>query len=163
MAKDIYNNQKYYKRVFANPQTWNGIEFKSTMEKDFAMFLSGQMVRYKGSNYYHSPVNWQYEAKEFELIPQEEWLDRTERDPIPKTIVRNKKHSLQRIVYTPDFYLPDYDLLIETKGRQFDDGLFHLRLRLFKHKYPNAKIWVVRHHDEFQKLDEVLNNIKIGE
>lgn len=36
-------------------------------------------------------------------------------------------------------------------------------MEIYLNKYPDAKIWVVRHHDEFQKLDEVLNNIKIGE
>ena len=163
MTKDIYNNQKYYKRIFAKKTIYKDIEFNSKLESDFAMFLDGKIVNYKGHNYYHLPVRWQYEANEFELIPQEEWIDRTERDTTVKTIQRNKKHTLQRVIYTSDFYLPDYDLYIETKGKAFDDGLFHLRLRLFKHKYPNAKIWVVRHHDEFIKLDEVLNNIKIGE
>lgn len=152
-----------YTRIFANKVTYKNIEFKSKMEADFAQFLDGQVIRYKGVNYWHEPVRWSYESQEFELIPQEEWIDRTERDPIPKTIVRNKKHILQRVIYTCDFWLPDYNLLVELKGKQFDDGLFHLRLRLFKHKYPDAKIWVVRHHDEFQKLDEVLRNIKIGE
>lgn len=151
----------YYKRVFAKKQEYKGITFNSTLERDFAMFLDGQILRYKGVNYYHEPVKWEYETKVFELIPQEEWVDRTERDKTVKTIMRNKKHTLQRIIYTPDFYLPDYDLLVETKGYQFDDELFSLRFRLFKHKYPNAKIWKVTSHTEFDKLDEVLKNLRI--
>lgn len=153
--------ERYYKRVFAKPQEYKGIMFKSTMERDFAMFLDGKLLRYKGVNYYHKPIKWEYETQEFELIPQEIWTDRTELEKNLKRLVRNKKHTLQRVIYTPDFYLPDYDLLIETKGKAFDDGLFHLRLRLFKHKYPNAKIWVVRSHTEFDNIDEVLKSLEV--
>ena len=154
--------EKYYKRVFAKPQVYKGIEFRSTMERDFAMFLDGQFIKYKNVNYYHKPIRWEYESKEFELIPQEEWFDRVEKDKSLKKLVRNKKHTLQRVIYTPDFYLPDYDLHIEIKGRQFDDDVFRLRLRVFRHFYPDKAVWVVRHHEEFIKLDEVLENIKIG-
>lgn len=154
--------QKYYKRVYAKPQEYKGITFRSTLEKDFAMFLDGYFIRYKGANYYHTPLNWEYENKVFELIPQEVWVDKTEKDNAVKKILRNKKHILQRTIYTPDFYLPDYNLLVEVKGKQFDDDLFHLRLRLFKHKYPNFAIWVVRHHEDFNKIDEVLSNLFLG-
>ena len=155
------DNSKYYKRTFAKPQTYKNIEFRSTLERDFAMFLDGKIISYKGTNYYHKPIKWVYEQLEYELIPQETWVDKTERDTSVKTILRNKKHTLQRVIYTPDFYLPDYNLIIEVKGFQFDDALFHLRLRLFKHKYPNAKIWIVRSHTQFQELDNVLKNIQI--
>lgn len=155
-------NQQYYKRVYAKPAEYRGIIFRSTLEKDFAMFLDGKVVRYKGVNYYHEPVKWEYESKEFELVPQEQWVDKTEMDTTVKTIKRNRKHTLQRVVYNPDFYLPDYNLLIETKGVQFDDALFHLRLRLFKHRCPDAKIWVVRHHSEFENLDKVLQAIALN-
>lgn len=153
--------QQYYKRVFAKKQEYKGITFNSTLERDFAMFLDGQIVRYKGTNYWRKPLRWEYETKVFELIPQEEWIDKTERDTTVKTIVRNKKHTLQRVIYTPDFYLPDYDLLIETKGFQFFDELFRLRLRLFKNKYPNAKIAIIQHHSDFNKIDEIIANSQI--
>lgn len=156
-----FQNQKTYKRVFAKPQVYRGIQFRSTMERDFAMFLDGQIVKYKGINYYHKPIRWQYECKEFELVPQEKWVDKTEKDQNVKTITRNKTHTLQRVIYTPDFYLPDYNLHIETKGVQFDDELFHMRLRLFRHKFPDEKLWVVRHHCEFQDIDKVLFNCNI--
>ena len=155
--------EKYYKRVFANKQEYKGILFNSTLERDFALFLDGKMFRYKGENFWHSKIDWEYETKEFELIPQQEWIDRTEKDKALKRILRNKKHTLQRVVYTPDFYLPKYDLIVETKGKMFDDALFHLRLRLFKYIYPNAKIWVVRSHSDFCKIDEVIENLKIME
>lgn len=152
---------EYYKRTFAKPAEYKGITFRSTLEKDFAMFLDGQIIRYKGANYYHKPIKWEYESKEFELIPQETWVDKTERDTSVKKIKRNKKHTLQRVIYTPDFFLPEYNLIIETKGFQFDDGLFRLRLRLFKHYYPDCKIWIVTSHTQFQDLDKVLEAISI--
>lgn len=154
---------KTYKRVFAKPQTYNGVEFRSTLERDFAMFLDGKVVRYKGTNYYHEPIEWKYEPYSFPLINQEEWTDRTERDTKVKKIVRNKKHTLNKVVYTPDFFLVNQKLLVEIKGKQFDDECFRLRLRLFKHCYPKCAIWVVRHHEQFADIDKVLENIKIGE
>lgn len=153
--------EQYYKRVFAKKQEYKGTIFNSTLERDFAMFLDGKIIRHKGINYYHKPIKWEYETKSFELIPQEQWIDKTEQDKTVKTILRNKKHTLPQIIYTPDFYLPEYDLLVETKGFQFDDALFRLRFRLFKHKYPNAKIWKVTSHTEFDKIDEILENLKI--
>lgn len=153
--------QQYYKRVFAKKVEYKGITFNSKLERDFAMFLDGQLIDYKHRLYYHKPIKWEYESKEFELIPQETWVDRTERDLTVKRIKRNKKHTLQRVVYTPDFYLPDYDLYIETKGFQFDDDLFRLRFRLFKHKYSNAKIWKITSHEDFAKIDEVLENLTL--
>ena len=40
--------QKYYKRVFAKKVQYKGIEFNSKLEADFAMFLDGKIVNYKG-------------------------------------------------------------------------------------------------------------------
>lgn len=153
--------ERYYKRTFAKQAEYKGITFRSTMERDFAMFLDGKMFRYKGVWYYHEPIRYEYETKEFELIPQETYIDRTEKDESVKTIDRNKKHTLPRIIYTPDFYLPDYNLLIEVKGFQFDDGLFSLRYRLFKHKYPDKPIWKVMHHEEFNNIDKVIKNLGV--
>lgn len=153
--------ERYYKRVFAKKVNYKGIEFDSKLEGDFAQFLDGKVVQYKGVGYYHKPIQWEYEKLVFELIPQEIWVDKTEKDNTVKTILRNKKHTLQRVIYTPDFYLPEYGLIVEIKGKQFDDDLFRLRFRLFRHKYPKAKIWVVRSHEDFNKLDGVIENIKI--
>ena len=156
------NSPKYYKRTFAEKVEYKGIKFNSKMEADFAMFLDGRIVKYKGVNYYHKPIRWEYESLEFELVPQETWIDKTEKDDTVKTINRNKKHTLQRVIYTPDFYLPDYNLIIEIKGFQFDDALFSLRFRLFRHKYPDANIMIIRHHEEFNKIDEAIRNINIS-
>ena len=154
--------EKYYKRVFAKKVVYKGIEFNSKLESDFAKFLDGRLINYKGVNYYHKPIQWEYEKIVFELIPQEIWVDKTEKDNSVKKILRNKKHTLQRVIYTPDFYLPEHKLIVEVKGKQFDNDLFHLRFRLFRHKFPNAKIWIVRSHEDFEKIDEILDNIKIG-
>ena len=141
---------KYYKRVFAKPQLYKNILFKSTLERDFAMYLDSRNIK------------WTYEGFEFELIPQEEWVDKTEFDTSVKKIKRNKKHTLQHVIYTPDFVLPEYNLVVETKGYQFDDATFKLRLRLFKHKYPAVAIWVVRHHKDFGDLDKVIEATKLA-
>ena len=143
-------NGKYYKRVFATPKMYKNILFKSTLERDFAMYLDSRNIKCT------------YEGFEFELIPQEEWTDKTEIDKTVKKIKRNKTHTLRRTVYTPDFVLPELNLIVETKGYQFDDGLFRLRFRLFQHKYPTYAIWVVRHHNDFDKLDAVIEALKIA-
>lgn len=155
--------RKTYVRVFAKKQIYKGIEFNSKLEADFAMFLDGKIIKYKGINYYHNPIKWEYETKIFELIPQEKWIDKTERDTTLKRTKRNKRHTLQRVIYTPDFYLPEYDLLVEVKGFQFDDDLFSLRFRMFKHKYPNAKIWKLTSHENFLKIDEIIENLTFEE
>lgn len=154
--------EKYYKRTFAKEVVYNGIKFRSKLEADFAMYLDGKFFRYKGEGFYRKPIRWQYESKEFELIEQENWVDKTEIDKTLKRLKRNKQHTLQRVIYTPDFYLPDFNLHIETKGFQFNDGLFKMRFRLFKHKYPNEAIWLVTSHSDFKKLDDVLEALKIS-
>ena len=59
------------------------------------------------------------------------------------------KDVMQRpICYTPDFYLPDYDLYIEVKG--FADEVFKLRWKLFK--IAGYKGFIVYSLDEFKKL-----------
>lgn len=153
--------QQYYKRTYAKKCEYKGITFDSKMEMDFAMFLDGKLIRYKGENLYHKPIRWIREGKRFELIPQDNWRDRTERDKSVKTILRNKRHTLEHIIYTPDFYLPDYDLNIEIKGYQYDDALYHMRLRIFRHFYPDEALAVIRHHHEFLNIDEIIKNTLI--
>lgn len=155
--------EKTYKRVFAKEVEYRGIKFRSKLEADFAMYLDGVWFRYKGESFKRVPIRWEYESKEFLLIKQENWVDKTEFDKSVKKIKRNKKHTLQKVIYTPDFYLPDFNLHIETKGFQFNDGLFKMRFRLFKHKYPDEAIWLVTSHSDFKKLDEVLEALRISE
>ncbi len=153
--------EKYYKRVFAKKVPYAGYIFNSKMECDFARYLDGDVLCYQGVYYYHKTIKWESEPEAFELIPQEQWIDKTEQDKSVKTIKRNKKHTLQRVIYTPDFYLPEYNLLVEVKGKQFDDELFRLRFRLFKHFYPDKAIWLLTSHEDFEKIDEILENLKL--
>lgn len=155
--------QQYYKRTFAIPVEYKGITFRSKLERDFALYLDGELISHKNERYLRPPIKWEYEAHEFELAPQEKWVDKTEIDTTVKKIKRNKKHTLQRVIYTPDFYLPDLNLYVECKGFQFDDALFALRFRWFKRVYPNVAIWKVTSHADFPKLDEVIGALKIGE
>lgn len=152
---------KFYKRTFAKKSEYKGIVFDSKMEMDFAKYLDGMLISYKGIQIRHGPIKWE-RSKSFELIPRETWIDRTERDCSVKTL-RNKKRVLPKVVYTPDFYLPEYNLYVETKGYQFDDSVFRLRLRVFKHFYPNVNICIITSHSEFNKIDKIIENLKIGE
>jgi hypothetical protein len=58
------------------------------------------------------------------------------------------------ISYTPDFYLPKYDLYIEVKG--YADELFKLRWKLFKLK--GYKGYIVYSLKDFKNLMEELEN-----
>ena len=68
-----------------------------------------------------------------------------------KREIKNKiQHS---IGYTPDFYLPNWDLYIEVKG--FADEVFKLRWKLFKLKGYDG--FIVYSLDEFKQLYKQLN------
>lgn len=65
-----------------------------------------------------------------------------------------KKVVQRKIGYTPDFYLPDYDLYIEVKG--YADDLFKMRWKLFKLK--GYKGYIVYSLAECKKLIQILIN-----
>lgn len=60
----------------------------------------------------------------------------------------------QSINYTPDYYLPEFDVYIEVKG--YADELFKLRWKLFKLK--GYKGFIVYSVDEFKELYSQLSN-----
>lgn len=126
----------YYKRVFAKPCKYKGIVFRSHLERDFAKYMA------------KNKIEWEYEKHKFELLPREEYFDNTE----------NKKHILRSVVFIPDFYLPQYNLIVEIKGEPYDTRLFRLKLRLFKSKFADRDIVVVKSRNEFEKLKQILNN-----
>lgn len=67
----------------------------------------------------------------------------------------NIKPVTQRSIgYTPDFYLPKYDIYIEVKG--YADPLFKLRWKLFKLK--NNKGYIVY---SLQELKDLLEQLKL--
>jgi hypothetical protein len=65
-----------------------------------------------------------------------------------------KQITQQNIEYTPDFYLPKWDLYIEVKG--YADELFKLRWKLFKLK--GYKGYIVYSLDDFKRLIESLES-----
>ncbi len=67
-----------------------------------------------------------------------------------------KAGTQANIKYTPDFYLPEYDLYIEVKG--WADELFKMRWKLFKLK--GYKGFIVYSLDEFEQLIEKLEKDK---
>ena len=128
----------YYKRVFAKVCKYKGTTFRSHLERDFAKYLEKQKLQ------------WEYEKYKFELLERAEYTDQ----------IDGKKHILRGIFYTPDFYLPEFDLIIEIKGTWFDKRLFNLKLQLFKRKYPERKFIVIKSRAEFHKIKEAINKIK---
>lgn len=67
-------------------------------------------------------------------------------------------YSQRTISYTPDFYLPDYDVYVEVKG--FADGIFKLRWKLFKLKGHAG--FIVYSVDDFKNLIKELRKNKLS-
>lgn len=38
-----------------------------------------------------------------------------------------------------------------------------LKIYLATHNYPNEKIWIIRSHEDFQNIDDVIKNILISD
>lgn len=125
----------YYKKVFAKVCKYKGKKFRSHLERDFAKYLD------------KNHIEWEYEKYKFELLERKEYIDQLD----------GKKHILRGIFYTPDFYIPELDLIVEIKGTWFDKRLFNLKLQLFKRKYPDRKIVIIKSREEFKKVKEIRN------
>ena len=128
----------YYKRIFAKPCRYKKTIFRSHLERDFAVYLDKNKIK------------WQYEKHKFELLSKEQYFDETD----------GKMHRLRNVLFIPDFYLPEYNLIVEIKGYPYNDRLFHLKLRLFKHLYKNKKICVINGREEFEKIKDILKLLK---
>lgn len=64
-----------------------------------------------------------------------------------------KKTKQRPIRYTPDYYLPDYDVYIEVKG--YSDEVFKLRWKLFKLRgYTGYLVYSLRDFIDVLKLLE---------
>lgn len=125
---------KYYKRVFSKKCKYKNVKFRSHLERDFAKYLD------------KLKIEWEYEKYKFELLERTSYHDKVE----------DKDHILRGIFYTPDFYLPKYDLIIEIKGNWFDMRLFNLKLQLFKRKYPERKFCIIKSREEFERIKEII-------
>ena len=122
----------------ANP---NGIHFDSHPEWEVWAYLKGLNIKYD----YQPSVDLfeTIDTQEFEIPRQ------TKKAKKEKNNQRTIKDVSQRpIGFTPDFYLPDYDLYIEVKG--WADEVFKLRWKLFKLK--GYKGFIVYSLDEFKQL-----------
>ena len=62
-----------------------------------------------------------------------------------KWLYEPKAFDLGETTYTPDFYIPEWDLYIEIKGWWRDDA--KIKFNAFKKKYPNKNIKVLRKKD----------------
>ena len=100
-----------------------------------------------------SDINYDYQPKLnlFSAIKTKEFEKprQTKKAKIEKRNKREIKDVTQKAIgYTPDFYLPDFDLYIEVKG--FADDVFKLRWKLFKLKGYNG--YIVYSLSEFKQL-----------
>ena len=127
-----------YKRIFAKPCKYKNIVFRSHLERDFAKYMDKNKIK------------WEYEKYKIELLPSQEYYD----------AIDNKIHTLRNVIIVPDFYLKEFDLLVEVKGYPYDDRLFKLKMKLFKYKYPKRKILVIKGYSQFYKLKDAIENLK---
>jgi hypothetical protein len=68
-----------------------------------------------------------------------------------------KEVTQQAITYTPDYYLPEFDMYIEVKG--YADELFKMRWKLFKLEGYNGV--VVYSLEEFKEVYKQLSKKKL--
>lgn len=127
----------YYKRVFAKPCEYNGTVFRSHLERDFAMWLD------------ENNIQWEYEKHQYELLPKTNYFDATD----------GKMHTQRSITILPDFYLPQANLIVEIKGLPYDDRAFRLKMRLFKEKYPDKPICILKDREEFNSIPGIISNL----
>lgn len=85
-----------------------------------------------------------------QIQPELELFDSIKTEEFKKGEIKNT--TQRKIGYTPDYYLPDYDIYIEVKG--YADDLFKLRWKLFKLK--GYKGYIVYSLKECKELIKVL-------
>lgn len=84
-------------------------------------------------------IKYEYEPKQFEY-----WL----KLPRARTTCRNCSSSNNiwtKRFYTPDFYLIDYDVFLETKGRW--DGKDRKKHKAMIDQYPDIRLAILFHSD----------------
>lgn len=65
-----------------------------------------------------------------------------------------KTVTQRKISYTPDYYLPEYDVYIEVKG--YADEMFKLRWKLFR--CQGYRGYTIYNLDEYKQLLKLLQN-----
>jgi hypothetical protein len=114
------------------------------------------------ATYYDSMLEWEAHMyfKELKMKIDEKpklvLFDGIETTEFKKSII--KKTKQQSITFTPDYYIPEYDVYIEIKG--YADPLFKLRWKLFKLKgYTGYLVYSI---DELKELVKQLQNEDVG-
>jgi hypothetical protein len=93
------------------------------------------------NNLKNKGIEFQYEPKEFIY-----WI----KLPRARTVCRNCSSSnniWSKHTYTPDFYLPEYDVYLETKGRWI--GKDRKKHKAMKQQYPDLKLAILFHSDSY--------------
>ena len=109
--------------------------------------LADWIKKHPGELYFDSMIEWDVwdyittnkvnaeyhkELLLFDSYDTSEYVPGTTTKSGKKTASSLKKTKQRPIRYTPDYYLPDYDVYIEVKG--YADEVFKLRWKLFKLK-----------------------------
>lgn len=61
----------------------------------------------------------------------------------------------KEMTWTADFYLPDYDIIIEGKG--FETDRYKIVKKLFAYKYPTPVVTIKNKKEIFDKLNTIIN------
>jgi hypothetical protein len=157
---------RYAGRVVVNKVDENGVAIKN---------LKSWIKNNPGKRYFDSKLEWevweylkdsgisfktQITLKLFDSVNTEEFQKPRQTAKARKE-KRNKREiksiSQQEIHYTPDYYLPEFDVYIEIKG--YADEVFKLRWKLFKLK--GYKGYIVYSLEEFKLLYKELTRRKI--
>lgn len=130
----------------ANKVTYDGIDFKSGLEK------------YMYSALKSAGIKCEYEGKSFELLPSFSFnVDSYERQANGKGDMINRGNKKHRgISYTPDFIGDGF--IIECKGRANES--FPIRWKLFKNLIKNSSNVVLYKPQNQKECDLVVNLIK---
>lgn len=151
MNRSFYNNIKKLDAGGKVIKVWKGWIKEHPGELYFDSALEYVVYNYLKDN----NINFVYQPESIIFYPSkevEEIKDMT-RKGVKSTVIKNT--TQKSISYTPDFYLPDFDLWLETKGYLKEDS-FRLRWRLFKNF--EYKGFIVRNLKDLKIIIESLED-----
>jgi hypothetical protein len=145
------------KIINATPLDYNGIHFKSKLEKGCYKLLS------------ESGFNPQYESMKFVLQPAfrgtKPFYDRFKDRTLHKIVWGYSKYAVQDITYTPDFTFNynGYLIVVECKG--FKNDISPMKMKMFRYymeQHPQEKIafFEVYAQKDLKKAIEIINNLE---
>ena len=128
--------------------------------------LADWIKKHPGELYFDSTIEWEVwdyinthkinaeyhkELTLFDSQDTNEYVPASTAKSGKKTASSLKKTKQRPIRYTPDYYLPDYDVYIEVKG--YADEVFKLRWKLFKLKgYTGYLVYCLKDFIDVLKL-----------